>query len=130
MNDKIRKSIHASKLSLNDLGIDAWFNGTTLNFVLFSNDILYCANVGDSRAVLYNKEEVIQLSRDHKPDLEDEKRWVLEKGGKVYASNGGPLRVWGEPSSPGLAMTWSIGDFVTSWFGVISDPEIYERQLM
>lgn len=40
--------------------------------------------------------------------------------------NGGPLRVWGDASSPGLAMTWSIGDFASQRFGVISEPEIYE----
>ena len=37
--------------------------------------------------------------------------------------------VWGDSSSPGLAMTWSIGDFTSAWFGVISEAEIFERQL-
>lgn len=51
--DKLKRAIHLSKLSLNELGVDAWFNGTTLNLVLFVGQELYCANVGDSRAVLY-----------------------------------------------------------------------------
>ncbi len=68
--------------------------------------------MGDSRAVLYKSDSYVNLSRDHKPEEEDEKRWILERGGKVYALSGGPLWVWGEPSSPGLAMTRSIGDMV------------------
>ncbi len=75
-----------SKLSLNELGLDTRFNGTTLNFILFVEDTLYCANIGDSRAVLYGWDDtIIQLSRDHKPDLEDEKWWILDKGGKVFS---------------------------------------------
>lgn len=53
MGEKLQWAIHVSKICLNDLGVDARFNGTTLNLILFVGQTLYCANVGDSRAVLY-----------------------------------------------------------------------------
>ncbi len=42
------------------------------------------ANVGDSRCVLYNPDGThVQLSRDHKPFLEDEKKRIEEAGHEV-----------------------------------------------
>ena len=63
--------------------IDVKFSGSTANvWILGPNRILTCANVGDSRAILiqwFNEGTdnetwtFKQISRDHKPDLEDEK---------------------------------------------------------
>jgi hypothetical protein len=42
----------------------------------------------------------------------------------------GPDRVWlGDRDIPGLAMTRSIGDFITASVGVTWKPEIYEYKL-
>jgi serine/threonine protein phosphatase PrpC len=60
----------------------------------------YCANVGDSRALLVGydetKKEVINtpMSKDHKPDDELEAERVLASGGRIDTfkdSNGGPF---------------------------------------
>ena len=48
------------------------------------NKILWIANVGDSRAVMCNhKDEVIQLSQDHKPNSKLEKKRIEQLGGKI-----------------------------------------------
>jgi serine/threonine protein phosphatase PrpC len=45
---------------------------------------LWIINVGDSRAILCNKEgKAIQLSTDHKPNLPEEKKRIENLGGKI-----------------------------------------------
>lgn len=49
-----------------------------------NKNILWVANVGDSRAVLCNsKNEAVQLSQDHKPNSEIEKLRINQLGGKI-----------------------------------------------
>lgn len=50
------------------------------------DDICYIANVGDSRAIMSSThgKKVLALSRDHKPNDEDEAKRIIELGGKVY----------------------------------------------
>jgi serine/threonine protein phosphatase PrpC len=46
--------------------------------------ILWTINVGDSRAILCNKNgEAIQLTVDHKPNLPEEKKRIEKLGGKI-----------------------------------------------
>lgn len=84
-------------------------------------DKIYSANCGDSRAILISEDNYIlkirQLTRDHKPDLELEKKRILSCGGYVEPfidDTGnfiGPDRVWAEKQDvPGLAMSRSLGD--------------------
>ena len=81
--------------------------------------------------------KVTQLSRDHKPDLEDEKHRITSTGvGSVlrFESNSGKqtglYRVFdNHGSSGGLAMSRSIGDHSLTKAGVIPDPEFIEHQI-
>ena len=47
-------------------------NGTTLCLVLVTDKQVFCANVGDSRAIARVNGEVFELSHDHKPNNEKE----------------------------------------------------------
>ena len=78
------------------------------------------------------------MSRDHKPELKDELERITANNGRVekytsiiqlfklnqgFGMNFGPYRVWLKTENfPGLAMSRSIGDFVASTVGVISEP--------
>lgn len=42
---------------------------------------LYCAWVGDTRAILFNQEKVLDASCDHKPNRADEKERIYQQGG-------------------------------------------------
>jgi hypothetical protein len=68
----------------------------------------------------------IPMSEDHKPDIQSEKRRILECGGRVdnmRNGHGGPARVWFKDGvAPGLAMSRSIGDRLSKQIGVISTP--------
>ena len=123
-----------------DDSIDSAFSGSTCVSLLFTPSRLICINVGDSRCVLGKfdgeKWKAKNLSRDHKPNISDEKERIIKNGGRVeaYRDNEGkfvgPDRVWIEKSDlPGLAMSRSFGDEVAHLVGVITEPEILEYYL-
>ncbi|XP_041359473.1 probable protein phosphatase 2C T23F11.1 [Gigantopelta aegis] len=76
--------------------------GTTAVVALLKNNRIYCANVGDSRAIASVAGEVEQLSFDHKPSNELETRRIIAAGGWVEFN-----RVNGN-----LALSRALGDFV------------------
>merc|ERR1711972_380667 len=45
---------------------------------------IWCANLGDSRALLCREGKAIALSLDHKPDREDESQRIRDAGGFVF----------------------------------------------
>ena len=128
---------------------DTNFSGSTFISVLIRNKKLWCANIGDSRALLgrqmsdktsfkgqSNHWMSIALSRDHKPNETDESSRIYASGGRVEAYQDdhgnpfGPSRVWLKNQNiPGLAMSRSFGDKVASSVGVICEPEILEFDL-
>lgn len=92
---------------------------------------VWCANLGDSRAVLSRKGRAIALSRDHKPDREDEKARIEQAGGMVSFG-----RVLGRTSR--LALSRAFGDVDCKLLGpnlpytaplVSAEPEIRMEKL-
>ena len=61
----------------------AMFTGCTACVVFVEGTKIYCANAGDSRAVLCKKGVAIPLSIDHKPDLDSEKNRIYKADGWV-----------------------------------------------
>ncbi|CAD8112624.1 unnamed protein product [Paramecium sonneborni] len=118
--------------------IDISFSGSTLVIVYLQNNKLYCANLGDSRAVLLSRDDkwkMKPLSRDHKPSCKDEADRILANGGRIDPLMNnlglfvGPLRVWTNQNVPGLAMTRSLGDEIAHSVGVSDKPEILQFDL-
>lgn len=106
------------------------------------NDFIYCANVGDSRAVLINNDpmsntlKLVEMSKDHKPLDHEERKRIQQHGGRVEPykmPNGasiGPARVWKESENvPGLMMSRSFGDKTGHECGIICTPEIRHQKL-
>jgi serine/threonine protein phosphatase PrpC len=126
---------------VNDEKVDSTFSGTTCSSLLFCPEKIITANVGDSRCVLGKFDgknwKAKNLTRDHKPNEEDEKKRITEKGGRIEAYKDddgdfvGPERVWlKEENIPGLAMSRSFGDEVAHTVGVVSQPEIFEYNFL
>lgn len=111
------------------------FSGTTAVLVIQLDGTIICANSGDSRAVMFGKNEIYELSQDHKPNLENERNRIISCGGRVErffdkSEFVGPYRVWlKDEDFPGLAMSRSIGDFMAKSIGCIFNPEIREFNL-
>ena len=142
INEAFKKAFLETNLGLNQsqkINID--FSGTTAVVVLIIDKVCFCANLGDSRAVIgsleNNKWRAIPLSYDHKPDDVLEKQRILEAGGQVepfFDEDGepiGPARIWVEGEGyPGLAMARSLGDKVGSEVGVIAEPQVMEHLIL
>ena len=72
----------------NNKSYDCYLSGSTITSVLFDSKRIYCANAGDSRAVLYTQSKkggikVTALSDDHKPGLPKERARIEKMNGRV-----------------------------------------------
>lgn len=64
-----------------ELALDA--KGCTANVVMLKGDMIYCANAGDSRAVLCNNGVAENLSEDHKPEDKIERDRIYKAGSTI-----------------------------------------------
>ncbi|EEQ99950.1 PP2C, putative, partial [Perkinsus marinus ATCC 50983] len=133
------KDTHCKFLSLQASSrgkFDCSLSGTTATVVMTRDETIYCAWVGDSRAVIGTTNadgEIIaeDLSRDHKPERPDEKSRISSRGGQVRKLEGDiPYRVFLKGKLyPGLAMSRSLGDSVGASAGITYEPEIRIRKI-
>lgn len=65
---------------------------------------LISANVGDSRAILCRNGKAIDLTKDHKPTGEGERKRILRSGGRIFLDDTGVHRVMN------LSLSRAIGD--------------------
>lgn len=115
-------------------------SGTTMVVALVRKNVLYFASVGDSKGFLASKSGTVVAptleTREHKPELADEKARIIETGGIVApyfdANNepNGPHRVWNQKrTEPGLATSRTLGDILGHELGVSHVPEILIKKL-
>lgn len=90
--------------------------GTTAVVVVVGSCHIVVGNCGDSRAVLSRGGNAIPLSKDHKPEREDETSRIEAAGGRVIYWDG--YRVGGL-----LALSRAIGDRYLKRY-VVSEPEV------
>ncbi|KAF4657732.1 hypothetical protein FOL47_008317 [Perkinsus chesapeaki] len=123
--------------------MDVTLSGSSCVSVLITPSKIYCANAGDSRAVLGRRSnggywDAVPLSIDHKPDRPDELKRIVNMGGRVepfrigiLGISVGPSRVWLKKQDlPGLAMSRAFGDTIAASVGVTADPEITNHVLL
>ena len=128
----IKKAFCSVEKKMKKSGINYDDSGTCALILFIRNNMITIANLGDSRAVLCRIEKdtlAIEISIDHKPTRKEEKKRILENGGKIERLNYngkfiGPYRVWVNEEGPGYAITRSLGDFKAKKIGYISEPEV------
>uniref|UniRef100_A0A0N5AME6 PPM-type phosphatase domain-containing protein n=1 Tax=Syphacia muris TaxID=451379 RepID=A0A0N5AME6_9BILA len=97
----------------------SWKDGTTVTTILIVNNVLYCANIGDSRAVVCRSKGgdsvvALQLTVDHSPLQFDERMRIQKAGGNVKDG-----RIMGV-----LEVSRSIGDGQFKAHGVTCIPDV------
>lgn len=134
--NSIRTLINKATTYIKSKPYNTDYSGSTLNMVTLYSTVkdpiikIITTNIGDSRciAISYTNNNVIQLTKDHKPDDTAERERIESKGGEVARvnwANFGPFRVWFKGKNyPGLAMSRSIGDNIAKSIGVINEPDI------
>ncbi|KAF8392646.1 hypothetical protein HHK36_022995 [Tetracentron sinense] len=118
-------------------GIDSFYSGTTALTIVRQGDLIVIANVGDSRAVLATTSDdgslvPVQLTVDFKPNLPQEAERIMQCKGRVFCLHDEPgvHRVWlPDGETPGLAMSRAFGDYCIKDFGLISVPEVTQRNI-
>ena len=142
----IKNIINSIDKDLSKENFDSKSSGSTLLLLFHISKFIICANIGDSRCILIKKNTPSEnnnnsnninnfnfenLSFDHKPNNQEEKKRIIENGGIVRQSlnyNGlyeGCYRIYmKEKNYPGLAISRTIGDFDSKLIGNISEPDI------
>ncbi|KAJ9512342.1 hypothetical protein QJQ45_012886 [Haematococcus lacustris] len=134
--------------------IDDSMSGTTAITLLIRGHTAYVANVGDSRAVIAERQGdrllAQDLSFDQTPFRRDERERVKRCGARVLTldqleglkdpeveywgteeeNDGDPPRLWAPNATyPGTAFTRSIGDSAAERIGVFAEPEVMSKSL-
>lgn len=79
--------------------------GSTATLAMVLDGKLWVANVGDSRALIVKRDEVLQLTEDANPEIYHYREQIEELGGSVTKDSEGTYRVNGKTS-----MARAIGD--------------------
>mmetsp|Transcript_33213 Transcript_33213/g.77665 ORF Transcript_33213/g.77665 Transcript_33213/m.77665 type:complete len:385 (-) Transcript_33213:237-1391(-) len=120
--------------------VSAQLSGTTATILVHEHKTgkVTVAHVADSSAVMGSWTDAskramkaVPLTRDHKPDLPDEKARIESKGGRVIFDGYANHRVYAARGTyPGLNMSRCLGDIVGhDTAGITCEPEIKEFTL-
>ena len=131
----IKRSVKYCEYKLKNKELNLKFSGSTCVMLFLFNDQLICSNIGNSRCVLFkctqnDRWSYINLSTEHLPLNEEEKKRIRKKGGEIHPlidENGNYdddiQRIWVKNKPyPGLAISRSIGDYIGKKIGIISVP--------
>lgn len=117
--------------------VSATMSGTTATVCIHDHaeGKLTLAHVADSTCVLGKKKngqvEGVALTRDHKPNLRDEKARIEKSGGRVVFDGYANHRVYAKNARyPGLNMSRCLGDLMGHQdCGISSEPEVKEFKI-
>ena len=98
---------------------DSEHTGSTATILLIQNNIIYCANVGDSSAFIIYDSYLKKISTDHKCTDPKEEERILMSGGKITKN-----RVMGQ-----LVLSRCLGDLYCKKYGVSNTPDISMNKL-
>ena len=120
-NDSIENNLISSfnKIDEELKFYDSEYTGSTATILLIQENIIYCANVGDSTAFIIYDNFIKKISTEHKCTNPKEEERIILKGGKITKN-----RVMGQ-----LVLSRSLGDLYCKKYGVSNIPDISINKL-
>lgn len=104
----IREALHSVEVEVMRHSSLNFVGSTAVAVIMHENPggtkTLISANVGDSRAVLSRRGQAVDLTKDHKPTSDSERRRILEAGGRIFLDETGVHRVMN------LSLSRAVGD--------------------
>lgn len=104
----LRQALHSVETEVSRHSELNFVGSTAVAVVLHENPggfrTLISANVGDSRAILSRNGKAVELTKDHKPTAEGERKRILQAGGRIFLDDTGVHRVMN------LSLSRAIGD--------------------
>jgi serine/threonine protein phosphatase PrpC len=139
LQDSFKKIQHLISTADRMKKLSAQMSGTTATVCVHDHgqNKLTLAHVADSTGVLGKLKgdkktaEAIQLTRDHKPNLKDERQRIEKNGGRVVFDGYANHRVYAKNARyPGLNMSRCLGDLMGHQdCGISAEPEVLEHQV-
>lgn len=102
-------------------------SGSTCLLIFIIENNLICANIGNSRAILLEKTELLQLSIDQTLSDPEEIKRILKKGGKIKQID--KKIILENANNNDFEISRSIGDKNLKNIGIIYEPVITEYTL-
>ena len=112
---------------INNTNYDCNYSGSTCLLIFIIGNNIVCSNIGNSRAILLEKIELLQLSLDQTLKDPEELKRILKSGGKIKKiKNKIVLNNIGDDN---FEISRSIGDKILKNIGIIYEPVITEYVL-
>ena len=126
----IKNLIYKCSSSLyKDLNYECDYSGSTCLLILIIGNNLICTNIGNSRAIILEKTELLQLSIDQTLNDPEETIRIIKKGGKVKKMKKKIVLDNTDINNKNFEISRSVGDKKLKDFGIIYDPVITEYTL-
>ena len=115
------------KSLINNTQYDCKFSGCACLLIFLIGNKLICANIGDGRAILLEKTELLQLSIEQTLKDPEELKRIINKGGKINKIKNKIILDMKEIDNFEISRT--IGDKDLKDIGIIYEPVISEYEL-
>jgi serine/threonine protein phosphatase PrpC len=126
----IKNLIYKCSYSLyNDLNYECDYSGSTCLLIFIIGNNLICSNIGNSRAIILEKTELLQLSIDQTLNDPEEMKRIIKKGGKIKKSKKKYVLDSNDINNKNFEISRSIGDKKLKNLGIIYSPVITEYTL-
>ena len=122
--ERYKNPVQALSVAYSDVAAElrSCYSGTTATTFLILDQTIYLGHVGDSRALIIDKQDFSQLSTDHRLDNHDERTRIEQSGAQIFYP-------YIYQDGQGIMLTRTLGDCDFKDLGVIDTPSQSEHAI-